>query len=45
MSEETVDEAFRDALEKVEEAHKQAVDDVKKKVDRAKSKALAKLKA
>jgi DNA-binding protein YbaB len=43
MTEETVDEAFNDAAEKVEAAHKQVVADLRSKIEKAKSVALKKV--
>ena len=43
MTEETVDEPFNAAAEKVEAAHKQAVADLKSKLEKAKSAALKKV--
>ena len=43
MTEETVDEPFNAAAEKVETAHKQAVADLKSKLEKAKSAALKKV--
>jgi hypothetical protein len=43
MTEETVDEAFDAAAEKVEATHRQAVDDLRSKLDKAKSAALKKI--
>ncbi|MGD0397182.1 MAG: hypothetical protein ABSB26_09815 [Nitrososphaerales archaeon] len=43
MTEETVDEPFSIAVEKVEAAHKQAVADLRSKLERAKSAALKKV--
>ncbi len=43
MSEETVEKPFRLAAERVEEAHQQAVDDLRAKVAKAKAEALKKV--
>jgi len=43
MTEETVDEAFDAASEKVEAAHQQAVADLRSKLEKAKSAALKKV--
>jgi hypothetical protein len=43
MTEETVDEPFNAAAEKVEAAHKQAVADLKSKLEKAKSATLKKV--
>ena len=43
MTEETVDEAFDAAAEKVEAAHQQAVADLRSKLEKAKSAALKKV--
>ncbi len=43
MTEETVDEPFNAAAEKVEAAHKQAVADLKSKLEKAKSAAMKKV--
>jgi DNA-binding protein YbaB len=43
MTEETVDEAFNAAVEKVEAAHKQAMADLRSKLEKAKSAALKKV--
>jgi DNA-binding protein YbaB len=43
MTEETVDEAFDAAAEKVEAAHRQAMADLRSKLEKAKSAALKKV--
>ncbi|MGD0145807.1 MAG: hypothetical protein ABSB53_03020 [Nitrososphaerales archaeon] len=43
MTEETVDEPFNSAVEKLEAAHKQAVADLRSKLEKAKSAALKKV--
>jgi uncharacterized protein YjbJ (UPF0337 family) len=43
MTEETVDEAFNAAVEKVEGRHQQAVADLRSKLEKAKSAALKKV--
>ncbi|MGD0477709.1 MAG: hypothetical protein ABSB29_06030 [Nitrososphaerales archaeon] len=43
MTEETVDEAFNAATEKVEATHRQAVADLRSKLEKAKSAALKKV--
>ena len=43
MTEETVDEPFNAAAEEIEEAHRQAVADLRSKLEKAKSAALKKV--
>jgi len=45
MSEDLVDDAFRDAAENVDKAHQKAVDALRKKVADAKTEALNKIKS
>lgn len=44
MNEDLVDEPFKSASKRVEEAHDQAVAELKSKVEKAKSEALQKIK-
>jgi len=43
MSDEVVDPPFEEALDRVEEAHKKAVEDLKSNLEKAKSTALKKI--
>lgn len=45
MTEEIIDEAFGSALEAVETSHKQAVDELRSRLERAKATALKKIES